>query len=210
MGARRRGHLPLAALLAIVVHRGCVAAVDSALRTGAPEGDADARESQELAPYPTPPPGEFTPGILSQAMRHIDRSEGGVQRLLDDVNFMLQTSRSIAPRLLVAGLLLYPQMSALWRRIASTLRPWMKRFIPIDLYDQIVIPLDQEALLRLWLHVVHAIGGVHFLLSEATVRVFEVLLGYRMEHVPDLVYDRGPAGPPALLRRVRAANLGAR
>ncbi|KAJ1639607.1 hypothetical protein T492DRAFT_936354, partial [Pavlovales sp. CCMP2436] len=140
-------------------------------------------------------------GPIAQLVRCIDKSEGGLQRAVEDIHFLMQTSRDIAPKLLLVSLLVYPQASTLWRRIASTARPWMKKFIPIDLYDQIVIPIDQEALLRLWLHVLHTIWGVHFLLSEATVRAFEVLVAYRMQHLPDLVYSAGPRS--AIQRRLR-------
>jgi hypothetical protein len=147
--------------------------------------------------------GEHVPdGPIARFVRTIDKSEGGLQRALEDAHFLLQTSRDAAPRLLLVCLLLYPQASTTWRRLASTARPWMKKYIPIDLYDQIVIPIDQEALLRMWLHVVHTIWGVHFLLSEASVRAFEVLLAYRMQHLPDLVYS---AGPHAARRRSRLA-----
>lgn len=139
-------------------------------------------------------------GPLARLARCIDKSDGGLQRAFEDGAFLLQTSRELAPRLLLVGLLLYPQASALWRQVASTARPWMKKYIPIDLYDQIVIPIDQEALLRLWLHVLHTIWGVHFLLSEATVRAFEVLVAYRMQHLPDLVYSSA-SGPGSAMQR---------
>lgn len=129
-------------------------------------------------------------GIFRGLVQRLDKSEGSIGRLLEDAHFLMQTDRQLAPQLLVGGMLLYPQISSFWRALASTLRPWFKRFIPIDLYDQIVIPLDQEALLRLWLHVLHTIHGVHFVLSEATVRIFELLISYRMEYLPDLVHDR--------------------
>ncbi|KAG8458296.1 hypothetical protein KFE25_005143 [Diacronema lutheri] len=159
-----------------------------------------ARGAAGRAPPLGGPLGERVPdGPIARLVRCVDKSDGGLQRAIEDAAFLLQTSRELAPRLLLVSLLLYPQASSLWRQVASTARPWMKRYIPIDLYDQIVIPIDQEALLRLWLHVLHTIWGVHFLLSEATVRAFEVLVAYRMQHLPDLVYAPGPSA--AALRR---------
>lgn len=151
--------------------------------------------------------GEHVPdGPIARLVRCIDKSDGGLQRAIEDGAFLLQSSRDLAPRLLLVSLLLYPQASALWRQVASTARPWMKKYIPIDLYDQIVIPIDQEALLRLWLHVLHAIWGVHFLLSEATVRAFEVIVAFRMQHLPDLVpHSSGPGRRSAMQRGLRRA-----